>query len=233
MQRVVTTILIAGILAPWVQLAAQDTGTTSPKPPIVMVSPGPRTAVFSGSRLIDIPDWAKTEGHNGWVVWIVRVGADGKPLSTTLKRSSGSSAIDSAAKARLDSGRFSAAITKDGEKVDADLEIQFDYFQWNTDGKAGGLKSYTCGDLVREFEWFSRANKKTGLLYPLRNYYTSLDSIADNMNGRATSFSDMQLQRQQREKMWSKLVKTCHKHPSALFLDQVDQRDLFLTLARM
>lgn len=230
----VAVVLVAAFLGLWpARSPGQEAGADKPISSVLVSPPGPRSAAYVGSRLLDIPDSAKAEGHNGWVVWTVKVGADGKPLSLALKRSSGSTAIDAAAKARLEGGRFLPAISRDLVDVESDLDVHLGYFLWNADGGAGNLKSYTCADLVREFDWFSRANARTQLLFPLWNAYTSLDGVAGMMDGGTPTAGEREAQRRRREQQWSRLVDTCRKHPTALFMDQVDQPELFLSLLRL
>jgi hypothetical protein len=205
LKRLVAAAFAAGLLALSAELVAQGVGTPPANPVSIYGPPArsaghPRSAAFSGSRLIDIPQWAKAEGHNGWATWVAKVGVDGKPLSLTLKRSSGSFAIDTAAKTRVENGYFLPAVGLSGEVVEAEMEIDFNYSKWNADGKGGALNSYTCADLVREFDWFSHANAKTGLLFLLQNYFTSLDGIAAMVNGETPSQREILTSRRKREK---------------------------------
>lgn len=223
-------------------LAAQD-GAAPPRAPQVTPSPlrGATRAPMVSQRhphpprdeqikAIDIPQAAKDEGHNGRATYTVTVGPDGKLIALTLKESSMSSAIDAAVKARLETARFIPATDKDGNKVQGTVDVWMTYARHDADSPGGGIATYTCGDLVREWDWFTAANAARRKLFWPHNAFTSLTSIEAMRQGITPSREDRLAARAQREAMWLKLIKRCRKKPAGLMLEEVDQPDAYANL---
>lgn len=205
-------------------LAAQQ---SVPAPPVrsVPMPPerNPRPASAQRIAAVDIPQAAKDEGHNGSATYTATVGADGKLIALALKESSMSPAIDAAVKARAEMLRYSAATDKDGTRVEGSVDVRAGYARHDKDSPGGGIESYTCGDLVREWDWFTAANTGRRKLFWPHNAYTSLTSIEAMRQGEVPSRETRLAARTEREKMWAKLIKRCRKTPGRLMLDEVDQ----------
>ena len=205
-------------------LAAQQ---SVPAPPVrsVPMPPerNPRPASAQRIAAVDIPQAAKDEGHNGSATYTATVGADGKLIALALKESSMSPAIEAAVKARAETLRYSAATDRDGTRVEGSVDVRGSYARHDKDSTGGAIETYTCGDLVREWDWFTAANAGRRKLFWPHNAYTSLASIQAMWQGSAPSGEDRRAARAEREVMWTKLIKRCRKTPAKLMLGEVDQ----------
>ena len=205
-----------------------------PPPPVrtvpMALERNPRPASAQRITAVDIPQAAKDEGHNGTASYTARVGADGKLIALALKESSMSPAIDAAVKARAETLRYFAATDKDGNKVEGSVDVRAGYARHDADSPGGGIETYTCGDLVREWDWFTAANAGRRKLFWPHNAFTSLTSIEAMGRGVTPSREERLLARAQREAMWLKLIKRCRKKPARLMLDEVDQPQAYANL---
>lgn len=209
-------------------LAAQDTAPPTPAPtvkvaPALSTARHPQWARAERVRTVDIPLAAKDAGHNGTATYTVTVGADGQLVALTLKQSSMSPAIDAAVKARAETLRYSPATDKDGRPVEGTIDVRMEYARHDKDSPGGGIETYTCGDLVREWDWFTAANAGRRKLFWPHNAYTSLTGIDAMRAGEWPSRQARLAERATREKMWAKLIKRCRKTPARLMLAEIDE----------
>jgi TonB family protein len=205
---------------------------TSPLPAIMRVPARrhPQDARAESVKTIDIPQAAKNEGHNGRATYTATVGSDGKLVALVLKESSMSPAIDAAAKERAEKLYYFAATDKEGTKVQGTVDVSLSYARHDSDSPGGGIETYTCGDLVREWDWFTGANAGRRKLFWPHNAYTSLASIEGMRSGVSPDRQSMLESRQKREKMWAGLIKRCRKAPERLMLAEVDQPEAYARL---
>jgi len=215
-------------------LAAQDAAPT-PKPPAVrpapmLAVPNPRPARVMLGPVIDIPQAAKDAGHNGSATYLAAIGPDGTLLALKLIDSSNSPAIDEAVKMAALSLTYLPATDKDGKKVESTTEVRMGYARYDRRSPGGGIATYTCGDLVREWDWFTAANAGRRKLFWPHNAYTSLASIEAMRAGVSPDRQSMLESRQKREKMWAALIKRCRKTPARLMLDEVDEPEAYRRL---
>lgn len=185
--------------------------------------PHPRTARAERVRTVDIPQAAKDAGHNGTASFTATVGKDGQLVALTLKQSSMSPAIDAAVEAKARSLRYTPATDADGKSIEGTVDVVASYARHDSDSPGGGIATYTCGDLVREWDWFTAANAGRRKLFWLWNAYTSLPSIIAMQDGVMQNAEERMASRTARETMWAKLIKRCRKTPERLMLDEVDQ----------
>ena len=223
-------------------LAAQDAVFVPPPPrapdiqmaPVrprpVLVETHPRRAWAEQFRTVDIPQAAKDAGHNGTAIYTATVSADGKLIALILKQSSMSPAIDEAVQERARQLSYLAATDKDGNTIEGSVDVRGSYARHDEDSPGGGIKTYTCGDLVREWDWFTAANAGRRKLFWPHNAYTSLASIQAMWQGSAPSGEDRRAARAEREVMWTKLIKHCRKTPAKLMLGEVDQPQAYANL---
>ena len=182
----------------------------------------PEPVRFQRAKTVDIPQAAKDEGHNGTATYIARVGADSKLIALELKESSGSAAIDDAARQRAEALWYLAATDKTGKAVEGTVDIRLSYARHDSDSPGGGIESYTCGDLVREWDWFTAANAGRGKLFWPHNAYTSLASMMAMQDAVTPSAEQRLSSRKARETMWAALITRCRKTPERLMLAEVD-----------
>ena len=219
-------------------IAAQDAVPPPQRAPDIRVVPAlrmppernPRPARAERVRTVDIPQAAKDEGHNGSASYTATVGADGKLIALTLEGSSMSPAIDEAVKARAQTLHYFPATDKDGNKIEGTVLVVASYARHDKDSPGGGIESYTCGDLVREWDWFTAANAGRRKLFWPHNAYTSLASIEGMRSGISPDRKSMLESRQKREKMWAALIKRCRKAPAKLMLDEVEEPQAYANL---
>ena len=57
------------------------------------------------------------------------------------------------------------------------------YARRDSDSPGGGIVTYTCGDLVREWDWFTAANAGRRKLFWPHNAYTLLASMMAMQDG--------------------------------------------------
>jgi TonB family protein len=216
-------------------LAAQDAAPPAPAPtvtraPALAPARHPREARAEWVRTVDIPQAAKDAGHNSTATYTATVGADGQLVALTLKQSSMSPAIDAAVKARAETLRYGPATDKDGRPVEGTVDVRMEYARHDKDSPGGGIESYTCGDLVREWDWFTAANAGRGKLFWPHNAYTSLTGIEAMRQSEWPSRQARLAERATREEMWAKLIKRCRKSPARLMLEEVDHPQDYIRL---
>jgi len=224
MRRALVTVL-ALLAAPVGAQQADRAPRIAPPPP-----PYPREARAEGVKTVDIPQAAKDAGHNGRATFTVTVGADGSMIALVLKESSMSPAIDAAAKAQAERLRYFPATDKDGNRVEGTVNVSIAYARYDSRSPGGGIETYTCGDLVREWDWFTAANAGRRKLFWPMNAYTSLTSVQAMQQGITPSPESRQMVRAQREKMWAKLIKRCRKQTARLMLEEVDRPQIYANL---
>lgn len=197
----------------------------APPPPVrPMLAPShPQRATAQSVKSVDIPQWAKDKGHNGTAIYTATVGPDGKLVALVLKQSSMSPAIDEAVKARAQQLYFIPATDKDGNRIEGTVDVAMAYARHDRNSPGGGIETYTCGDLVREYDWFTAANKGRRKLFWPENAYISMSGLAPLLAGEPYSPEAMQASRKERAAMWAKLVKRCRKTPARLMLEEVDR----------
>lgn len=225
-------LLALAVAAP--AAAQQAEPAPSPAPPVRMVPmlpPNlPEPVLHERVKVVDIPQAAKDEGHNGTATYIATVDADGKLIALNLKESSMSPAIDAAVKARAEGLWYLPARDKAGTKVTGTTQVRMSYARHDKDSPGGGIATYTCGDLVREWDWFTAANAARRKLFWPHNAYTSLTSIEAMRQGSTPNREARLAARASREAMWTKLIKRCRKAPERLMLSEVDQPEAYVRL---
>ncbi len=225
-------ILVALLaLAPPAAAQSQDGGAAQ----VDRIVPVPARSNPSAARVarlgpLDIPQEAKDAGHNGAATWTATVGADGKLVDLTLKRSSNSPAIDAAARAMAESAHYFPATDREGHKVEGSVDVRLEYARWNKESPGGGLDTYRCGDLVRETDWFADANAGTIKIFALENFFVSQPSLMAMQEGAIWSRTEREQSRAKRGKEWVGLIRQCRKTPDRAFLDLVDNRAFYRRL---
>jgi TonB family protein len=174
-------------------------------------------------KAVDIPQAAKDAGHNGNATYTATVGPDGKLTALVLKVSSMSPAIDEAVKARAEKLYYFPATDAAGNKIEGTVDVFIGYARHDSDSPGGGIETYTCGDLIREYDWFTAANAGRRKLFWPQNAYTSLTSVGQLLAGERPKPQERMAVRAKREKMWANLIKPCRKKPEKLMLSEVDQ----------
>ncbi|MEM6586631.1 MAG: hypothetical protein AAF692_12840, partial [Pseudomonadota bacterium] len=140
-------------------------------------------------------------------------------------------AIDAAANARAEQLRYTAATNHEGEGVESTIAVYLGYARYDADSPGGGFDDYTCGDMLREYEWFSENSAGYRKVFWPKNAFILLPSLAKFVGGETTTFKERETMREDRRKEWRKLTKRCAKAPERLFLDEVDDREFYLTVA--
>lgn len=203
--------------------AAKQAEIVLPAPP--RSNPSPARVARIGA--LDIPQAAKDAGHNGTVIWTATIGADGKLADLALKRSSNSPAIDAAARAAIESAYLFPATDREGNKIEGTADVRLDYARWNPSSPGGGLEDYLCSDLVRETQWFAKANAGKPGIFRLENYFVSYPTLASLQAGTVPSPEERKKIRAEREADWADLLRTCRKQPDRRFLDMVEDPEFF------
>lgn len=191
----------------------------------------PRPARFDGLQAIDIPQWAKDAGHNGRAVYRVTAGADGRITAITLHDSSRSAAIDEAALKSIQSAAFRHATDREGNPVAAVLYIFRPFSRWDDGSPGGGLDTYRCADLTREYDWFGKAFHNLGSpTFALEDFYVRLNVRADKEKGGRRDPAAVSKQIGKSRAQWLGIVKACRKEPDTPLLDKIDDAAGFRAL---
>lgn len=206
--------------------------TVIPAPMPMLVRGHPRRAEVERAETVDIPQWAKDEGHNGTATYFATVAPDGMLSDLTLKTSSNSPAIDAAAESRARQLRYTPATDGSGEKIEGKVEVRLGYARYDADSPGGGLDDYTCADMLREAEWFRANSEGFRKVFWLQNAYLSLPALARLNTGEIPGLQERERQREAQREKWDKLAKRCAKSPDRLFLDIIpgSERDFYRTV---
>ena len=219
------------VLALSVPAAAQQ--ATAPPPaepavaPNITVVPPPLPGPSFWARRepvtrVDIPQWAKDAGHNGSATYTAPVGADGKLVALDLRVSSRSEAIDAAVKARAETLAYQPATDKDGNPVAGPVNVRMTYARFDAQSPGGGIETYTCGDLVREYDWFQAANADRGIRFAPEQEYLMIGVNLLLKQGRQVTDAELTAEVDARALMWAQLLERCRKAPERLMLEEVD-----------
>ena len=197
---------------------------------LVIPAPTSRRSLWAKAepvRTVDIPQWAKDEGHNGRALYSATVGANGELISLDLIQSSISSAIDEAVKVRAQALIYEPATDKEGNPVEGKVNVWMEYARFDKDSPDGSIDTYTCGDMVRELDWFVAANVERDKMFVPQLSYLVLGSLARMENGENVDVATMDADIETRLAMWAKVVERCHKAPKTLLLDQVYHQEMY------
>ena len=198
----------------------------------VLVIPAPKSrlslwAKAERVRTVDIPQWAKDEGHNGRALYSATVSANGELIALELVQSSMSSAIDEAVKARAQTLKYEPATDKEGNPVEGKVNIWMEYARFDKDSPGGSINDYTCGEMVRELDWFAAANSERDTVFVPQLSYILLGSLVRMENGQNVDAATMDADINARLVMWAELVERCRKTPESLLLDEVDHPEMY------
>lgn len=227
MRRALATalVLLAG------PLAAQQ---AEPEPsPFVTIVPAPgEGGMFRFPRVepvktVDIPQWAKDEGHNGRAVYRATISPDNTLVGLELMQSSGSAAIDAAVKARAETLWYKAGTDPAGKPIESRIPVAMEYARHDKDSPGGGIETYTCGDLVREFEWYMAANVDSATPFLPQLIYVGLRTYLRLEQGEPVDVPIMDADADERRPMWQALLERCRNAPQRLMLDEVDYPETF------
>jgi len=178
-------------------------------------------------RTVDIPQWAKDEGHNGRAVYTATIAPDGTLIALELKESSGSVAIDAAVKARAETLWYRAGTDAAGNPVQSKTPVWMEYARHDKDSPGGGIDTYTCGDLVREYQWYSAANAAPQSPFLPQLIYVALRTFVRLEQGEPVDLPIMDADSAERRPMWTALLERCRKDPERLMLDEIDYPETF------
>lgn len=190
----------------------------------------PQPVRFLRVKSVEISQAAKDEGHIGSATYVATVDADGQLIALTLQQSSMSPAIDAAVEEKARGLRYLPATDKGGNKVEGKVDVFIGYSRYDSESLGGGIETYTCGDLIREYDWFTAANAGRGKLFWPQNAYTSLTMLDRILASERPKPQERLAARTTREKMWAKLIKRCRKATEKLMLTVVDQPEAYLRL---
>lgn len=207
----------------------------TPAQPNVTVVPAPLSRAAFGApaervKTIDIPQWAKDEGHNGRASYIAQLDAEGRLLSVKISRSSGSAAIDDAVRARAQTLAYRPARDGGGNPVAGSAIGGMSYARWDRNSPGGGIDTYTCGDLVREHDWFAEANAGEPFPFAPKAVFYVLVTQARIATGGTIDRGTIDAEIAKRDALWDELLANCRKTQTRLVLDLVDHRDVYRRL---
>ena len=102
--------------------------TTADAKESVLLIPAPKSrrslwAKAERVKTVNIPQWAKDEGHNGRALYSATVGEDGQLIELELIQSSMSLAIDEAVKARAQTLKYEPATDNEGNPVEGKVNV--------------------------------------------------------------------------------------------------------------
>jgi len=112
---------------------------------------------------------------------------------------------------------------KAGKAAEGTIDGRLSYARHDSDSPGGGIVTYTCGDLVREWDWFTAANAGQRKLFWPHIADTLLAAMMAMQDGVTQSAEQRLSSRKAGEKMWATLIKRCRKAPERLMPGEVDQ----------
>ncbi|MCL9983609.1 MAG: energy transducer TonB [Erythrobacter sp.] len=202
-------------------------------PPLVTIVPAPgETDLYEAPKVervkaVDIPQWAKDAGHNGLATYRATIAPDNSLIGLELKSSSGSAVIDAAVKARAETLWYRAGTDAAGKPVESRTLVSMEYARYDWKSPGGGVETYTCGDLVREFDWFSALDPKPELPFLPQQVYEELRMWARIEKREQFDHKAMPAEIAARAAHWPLLIERCRKAPERLMLDEIDYPDTF------
>lgn len=102
-----------------------------------------------------------------------------------------------------------------------------EYARFDKDSPGGGLETYTCGDLVREHDWFTLANADRYAVFVPQLSYVILGSKVRIERGEDVDAAGMDADIGRRTDMWAALLDRCRETPHRLLLEEVDYPELY------
>lgn len=197
----------------------------APRPMLARVHP----RAYDGH--VEIPQWARDEGHNGVVQVVTTVDRDGKPTSVKVLKSSNSEAIDTAALEEAMELPYDPAQTVSGEPISGTVTLRFQFAKYLSDRLFWyDFRSYTCANMLGEMHWYTAANPETVDFFGPKVIYTGL-AIRQNRYARPRmTREERERSRREREPMWNGLVEACKASPKSSFTDVMEDRSAFLEI---
>lgn len=207
----------------------------TPAQPNVIVVPAPPSRAAFGApaervKTVDIPQWAKDAGHNGGATYIAQLDAEGRLRSVKISRSSGSPAIDEAVRTRAQNLAYRSARDAGGNPIAGPAIGGMSYARWDRNSPGGGIATYSCGDLVREHDWFFEANAGKPFPFAPKAMFYRAVTQARIESGGVSDDETFDAEMAQRDALWDELLASCRKTPTRLMLDIVDHRDVYQRL---
>lgn len=203
------------------------------RPPLVTIVPAPAERAISRFpeaervKAVDIPQWAKDAGHNGRATYRATIAPDNTLIGLELVESSGSPVIDAAVKARAATLWYRAAIDPAGEPFESTKRIVMEYARYDWKSPGGGIATYTCGDLVREWDWFASVDPAPALPFLPQTVFLELPIWVRVEQRQKLDPAAIDEEMAARRQSWPALVEMCRKTPDRLMLEQVDHPETF------
>jgi len=212
-------------------MAQVSIGSSAQGQPKALVIPAPKScrslwAQVKRVKSVDIPQWAKDEGHNGRATFAATVGADGQLASLELVKTSGSEAVDEAVEQRARSLEYRPAIDADCKPARGNVRVTMAYARFDKDSPGGGLSDYTCEHMLREYDWFSRAKAAGNRVFIPQLAFVIAGTMVRFERGEDLSPAMMDSEAEKRNAMWETLVERCRTTPGTLLLDEIDYPEL-------
>ena len=229
--RIALLFLLASAASP---LAAEQDDQATESPLLVIPAPNERSRLrfpeAEPVKAVDIPQWAKDEGHNGTAAYVAIIAPDGSLVGLELKQSSGSAAIDAAVRERAETLWYRAGTDTAGQPVESRVTVWMEYARYDKDSPGGGLDSYTCGDLVREYDWYTAVEiERPHPFYP-QSLFLTLGPIWRMERGAEVSVASADAEIEERRGQWLMLVERCRSAPERPVLEEVDYPELYRRL---
>lgn len=215
-----------------VQAAQSGVAQATPPKSNTLVIPAPASCrslwpKVKRVKAVDIPQAAKGKGHNGRATFAVTVSPEGEVAALDLVKTSGSEAIDEAVKQRAKTLEYKPAINTECEPTQGKVRVTMQYARFDKDSPGGGLDGYSCGEMLREQDWFDAANADRNALFIPRFAYLITGSMVRMEEGEDLDTSMMDAELEKRTAMWSALVKRCRKAPETPLLDEIDHPAMY------
>jgi hypothetical protein len=122
---------------------------------------------------------------------------------------------------------YKAGTDPAGKPIQSRIPVSMEYARHDKDSPGGGIETYTCGDLVREFEWYRAANADPAAPFLPQSIYVGLRTYVRLEQGEAVDLPIMDGDADERRPMWQALLNRCRKAPHRLMLEEVDYPETF------
>jgi TonB family protein len=201
---------------------------SAPAPVTLKVKP----RFLSGDEA-EFPADAKALGHHGTVMIGFEIDSSGTVTSSYVKHSSGSALLDASALATSKTARFSPAIDASGTPMSLKFQAPYKFYQSKSSEPGGGFVLYRCLALTAERDWWDSTHPDSDGNGEKDENYQFLPGlrVMTYPGGMMAGLRDGMVTKAH-EVDWDKARKKCRANPDELVVNQLEQRDILLAMAK-
>ncbi len=160
-------------------------------------------------------DAARAAGAHGKVVVLGSIGADGRLQDAKVLKSSHSQVLDDAALTAANAQLYRPFTDDAGKPVTVPLQVPFEFVNYRSPGKGGGILRYGCKQFAADETWW-RANWAAS---EKDDFYNSMVGVGVLAGMRHGNF-DVAAYTKDFDRRWTAAIDACAADPNALFIDK-------------